>query len=194
MIMSKAQMVKSITMMFTCYGQGNEAERIAVYTQMLEDLPAELLDKVCRKAILECKYLPSIAEIRTAAQSLMATVDPVRKVKTWQEAQQEISRGMARTWYRGCLGEIPDTDPEYGQPCEPYWSTKEVAQAVNSYGWDNLMLARETDMPTIWAQLRRLYEQACQTKAEVEVNTYVLGNDMELLREAVHKALPGGQR
>ncbi len=183
--MSKAQMVKIITLMFTCYGQGNEAERIAAYVQMLGDIPVELLDKVCRKAIQQCKYLPSIAELREAAQSLIGTLDDSQNVKNWAEAQKEILKGMSRTWYHGCMGEIPITDPRYGLPCEPIWSKPEIAAAVDAYGFENLQRVLASDMPMVWAQLRRLYEQACQRKDEVAVNELVLSGDAARLKQIV---------
>ncbi len=183
--MSKAQMVKIITLMFTCYGQGSDAERIAAYVQMLGDIPVELLDKVCRKAIQQCKYLPSIAELREAAQSLIGTLDDSQNVKTWAEAQKEILKGMSRTWFHGCLGEIPPDHPDYGRSCDPMWSTPEVAAAVDAYGFDNLQRVLESDMPVVWAQLRRLYEQACQRKDDAAVNSYVLGDDAARLQQIV---------
>lgn len=185
-----AETYKAVRLLFAAYRQHDDAA-IKVYAAMLDDVPVGLLQKTVKKCITESKFLPSIAEIRVAAQSLMAMVDPSRKVKTWQEAQKEISQGMVRTWYKGCLGDIPMDHPEYGQPCEPYWTTKEIEMTVKSYGWDNLMLAMADDMPTIWAQLRRLYEQACQSKAEREVNEYVLGSDSVRLKEVLQRALPG---
>ena len=58
----KAKKAKAITMMFTAFGQAGEAERMATYVEMLDCISADILDKVCTKAIMECKYLPSLAE------------------------------------------------------------------------------------------------------------------------------------
>ena len=156
-----------------------------VYVAMLEDIPSELLRKTVKKIILEQTFLPSIAEIRAAAMSLLATVDPSRKVKTWQEAQQEILAGIGRTWYCGCLGEIPMDHPDFGKPCEPMWSTPEIKAAVDAYGFKNFQTVDAENMPTVWAQLRRLYEQACQSKAEDQTNRYVIGQDVDKLQQAV---------
>lgn len=117
--------------------------------------------------------------------SLLGTVDPSRKVKTWQEAQTEISKGLSRTWYVGCLGEVPFDHPDFGQPCEPKWSTPEIKAAVDSYGLDSLNRVMEADMPTVWAQLRRAYDQACQRKDEAAVNSYVLGKDAGRMQQLV---------
>ena len=177
---------KAVRLLFMAYPQGQKGEEtLKVYAAMLDDIPVALLNKTIKKCICEQKFLPSVAEIRQAAMSLMATVDPSRKVKTWQEAQKEIQQGIARTWFHGCLGEIPFDDPDFGLPCEPMWSTLEIKAAVDSYGFDNLQNVLEVDMPTVWAQLRRLYDQACHRKDEAAVNSYVLGADAERMQQLV---------
>lgn len=170
-----------INLLFAAYPQASKNEEtVNVYVSMLEDIPAPLLNKTIKKCICDQKFLPSVAEIREAAMSLMGTVDPSRKVKTWQDAQAEISKGLSRTWFVGCLGEVPFDHPDFGKPCDPMWSTPEIKAAVDSYGLDNLNRVLEEDMPTVWAQLRRAYEQACQRKDEAVVNSYVLDSDAKL--------------
>lgn len=177
---------KAIRLLFMAYPQAAKSEdTMKVYATMLDDVPAPLLNKTIKKCICEQKFLPSVAAIRKAAMSLMGTVDPSRKVKTWQEAQTEISKGLSRTWYVGCLGEVPFDHPDFGQPCEPKWSTPEIKAAVDSYGLDSLNRVMEADMPTVWAQLRRAYDQACQRKDEAVVNSYVLGKDAGRMQQLV---------
>lgn len=172
---------KAVRLLFMAYPQAAKSEdTMKVYATMLDDVPAGLLNKTIKKCICEQKFLPSIAEIREAAMSLMGTVDPSRKVKNWQEAQAEISKGLSRTWFVGCLGEVAFDHPDFGKPCDPMWSTPEIKAAVDSYGLDNLNRVLEEDMPTVWAQLRRAYEQACQRKDEAMVNSYVLDSDAKL--------------
>jgi len=172
---------KAVRLLFMAYPQAVKSEdTMKVYATMLDDVPAPLLNKTIKKCICEQKFLPSVAELRQAAMSLMGTVDPSRKVKTWQEAQTEISKGLSRTWFVGCLGEVPFDHPDFGKPCDPMWSTPEIKAAVDSYGLDNLNRVLEEDMPTVWAQLRRAYEQACQRKDEAVVNSYVLDSDAKL--------------
>ena len=100
-------------------------------------------------------------------------MDATQRVKPWVEVQKEIQQGITRTWYHGCLGEdVPDE--LYGKTCDPKWSTPEVKAAVDSYGFDNLGKVLESDMPIVWAQLRRAYEQACEHKKDAETNAHVL--------------------
>lgn len=177
---------KAVRLLFMAYPQAAKSEdTMKVYATMLDDVPVALLNKTIKKCICEQKFLPSVAEIRQAAMSLLGTVDPSRKVKTWAEAQKEIARGLSRTWFVGCLGEVPADSPDFGQPCEPKWSTPEIKAAVDSYGLDNLNRVLEADMPIVWAQLRRAYDQACQRKDEAVVNSYVLGGDAEQFRQLV---------
>ena len=66
---------KIIASMFACYGQGNDGVRIATYVNVLSDIPTDILSKVCRKMILESKFLPSVAEIVEASRSLIGSMD-----------------------------------------------------------------------------------------------------------------------
>ena len=171
---------KYIASLFAAFGQSGDGARIAIYYRMLKDVPLEALKLAIDKLILESKYLPTIAEIREALKALVEEANGTR-IKTWQEAQAEIAKGITRSWFHGCLGEdVPDD--LYGKPCEPKWSTPEIKAAVDSYGMDNIAMVNASDMPIVWSQLRKAYEQACQRKKEKEVNTYVLEKGGEKLQ------------
>lgn len=172
--MDKTTNAKIIASMFACYGQGNDGVRIAIYVNALSDIPTGILSKVCRKMILESKFLPSVAEIVEASRSLIGFVDESQRVKSWGEAQQEIQRGIRMTWYHGCLGEDVPADL-YGKSCDPKWSTDEIRQTVEAYGFDNIGRANVEDMPIVWSQLRKIYESICNRKKEESVNKFVLG-------------------
>lgn len=182
--------VKAITTLFMAYGKQNETERIALYCKLLEDIPAEVLQKIVEKTVNESDYLPSVARLREAGRSLMGSVDAAKRVKPWVEVQKEIQQGLSRTWYHGCMGEVPFDDPNFGKPCEPMWSTPEVKATVDSYGLDNMNKVLESDMPIVWSQLRKAYVQACETKKEKEVNTHVLaGTEFTALASKVSGCL-----
>ena len=172
--MSKLQTVKIIATLFSAYGQAQDGNRIAIYTEMLEDVPPAVLQAVCKKIILQNKFLPAVSEIIEAAHSLIGDNDEQSRVKTWAEAQREIQQGLSRAWFKGCMNEIPQTHEDYGKPCAPMWTTPEIAEAVNSYGFENIGQSLVSDMPIVWAQLRKLYEAACQRKKDKEINERVL--------------------
>lgn len=187
----RVQRTKVIAFLFTCYGKAHESEQMVAYVQMLSDIPLDVLNSVCRKSVGTHKFLPGIAEIIEDCRTLLAESSGNR-VKTWAEAQKEIQRGITMTWFHGCLGEdVPDE--LYGKPCEPKWSTPEIKAAVDSYGLDNIGRAMESDMPIVWAQLRKAYEQACERKRDVEVNKFVLGggNELKLITDKVTKKIGG---
>lgn len=180
----KKRKVEIITKFFALYGQAGDGERIAEYVRMFTDIPVELLQMACDQQALRSKFLPSVAELVEGMRSLIGTVDDTRRVKPWNEAQREIQKGITMTWFHGCLGE-PVPDELYGKSCDPKWSTPEVKAAVDSYGFCNLGKALESDMPIIWAQLRKAYESACARKQEIIVNKHVLEKDAQKFSEMV---------
>lgn len=182
----KKRKVEIITEFFALYGQAGDGERIAAYVRKFNDIPAELLQMACDQQALRSKFLPSVAELVEGMRSLIGTVDDTRRVKPWNEAQKEIQNGITRTWFHGCLGE-PVPDELYGKSCDPKWSTPEVKAAVDSYGYENIGKVSESDMPIVWAQLRKAYESACERKQELTVNTHVLEKDADKLKEIVSR-------
>ncbi len=182
----KKRKVEIITEFFALYGQAGDGERIAAYVRKFNDIPAELLQMACDQQALRSKFLPSVAELVEGMLSLIGTVDDTRRVKPWNEAQKEIQNGITRTWFHGCLGE-PVPDELYGKSCDPKWSTPEVKAAVDSYGYENIGKVSESDMPIVWAQLRKAYESACERKQELTVNTHVLEKDADKLKEIVSR-------
>lgn len=167
---------KIISMMFAVYDKAGDAKRMAAYVMFLSDIPIDLLEAACRKLITtESKFLPAIAEIVEAANSLMGAVDDTQRVREWDEAWAEIEKAMFATpWGK---------NPKFSRP--------EIAAAVNNYGWDSLQKSLAADMPTVRAQVRGMYETACKRAKERAHNEYVLGRSVDgLLQASVDKA-PG---
>lgn len=150
-----------IGMLFGAYGQASDGQRQAIYSKMLADIPNQVLKKAVKKIILENKFLPAISEIIEAARNLMAAVDESTRVKSWLEAWGEIQTQMHDAFvYK-----------------KPVFSTPEIEQAAMGFGWMALCCTLEKDMPTVRAQVRQLYENACKRRAEADVNNYVLGKN-----------------
>ena len=150
---------KIIASMFACYGQGQDGVRIAAYVNVLSDIPTDILSKVCRKMILESKFLPSVAEIVEASRSLIGSMDESSRTKTWAEAWQEIEHQMQECFVYA----------------KPKFSTKEIESAVKMYGWHELCETPSKDMRIAKAQLRDMYHEVCQRSKEESVNKFVLG-------------------
>lgn len=165
-----------IGMLFGAYGQANDAQRQAIYASLLKDLPNEILSKAVKKLLVESKFLPAIAEIVEAAKSLMGSVDDSQRVREWDEAWAEIEKAMFTT--------------PWGHT--PTFSRPEIAAAVNNYGWQTLQSSQATDMPTVRAQIRKMYETACKRAVERAHNEYVLGRN-ELLQPPAGNGLTSTQ-
>ena len=150
---------KIIASMFACFGQGQDGVRIAAYTSVLTDIPTDILSKVCRKMILESKFLPSVAEIVEASRSLIGSMDESSRMKPWAEAWQEIEHQMHTAFVYE----------------KPVFSTKEIEKAVKMYGWHEFCETPSKDMRIAKAQLRDMYHEVCQRSKEESVNKFVLG-------------------
>ena len=157
--MDKVTNAKIIASMFACFGQGNDGVRIAAYVNVLSDIPTDILSKVCRKMILESKFLPSVAEIVEASRSLIGSMDESSRTKTWAEAWQEIEHQMQECFVYA----------------KPKFSTKEIETAVKMYGWHELCETPSKDMRIAKAQLRDMYREVCERSREESVNNFVLG-------------------
>ena len=149
---------KIITMLFTAYGQAGEAERMAMYVKKLKDIPADVLDKACDKAVMESRYLPSIAELVQSAQSIAEQISGTGS-PSWEEAWKQIEKEMRNTFVYG----------------KPQFTHKEIADAVNAFGWEELCSVLTKDLPIVRAQLRDMYKSICERKKTQRMNSYILG-------------------
>ena len=169
---SKRAMI--ITALFANFGQQDNNQRMAIYIKILRDIPVEVLEKACEKLMLENKFLPVPAEIVEASRSLIGTVDAKARFKSWDEAWDEIERKMQATPW----GHIP------------IFSTPEIAAAVSNFGWNTLQQSLASDMPTIRAQMKKMYESVCERAKEQSNNSYVLDrgkNKERLLRPRLQR-------
>lgn len=160
MAMSDAEKTQTviISTLFGAFGQAGDKNRIKIYLKALGDVPAVLLEKACKKLMLESKFLPSIAEIVEVSRELIGEAEESRRVKPWGEAWAEIERAMYST--------------PWGK--RPTFSTPEIAQAAFGYGWDALQTSLAADMPTVRAQVRRMYDDACKGNKARANSRYVL--------------------
>lgn len=152
---------ETLTLLFGAYGRANDVQQIAIYRLMLADVPPTLLMLAVKKSIRECKFLPSVAELLGQCELLNDAVNEDLRVKDWDEAWGEIQRLMQST--------------PWGK--QPQFSRPEIAQAVNSFGWNELQRVLAADMPAVRAQMRRFYEDACARSKKQAKNEYALGKN-----------------
>ena len=170
--------IRIIATLFGAYGQAVDGQRPSIYVKMLKDIPVNVLERACQKIILENKFLPSIAEVVEASRSLVGTADDDSRIREWDEAWAEIERAMQATPWR-----------EYHT-----FSRPEIAQAVASFGWHDLQMTLAEDMPTVRAQVRRMYEDVCKRTKERGSNEYILGKSKTGLLQPAAKIEPRALR
>ncbi len=114
-----------LAQLFAAYPHVNATEQtVAMYDDLLSDIPDELLHTVIRRSIAESKFLPTIAEIRTAAYD---TTHPQRLLAI--EAWNEVKTQMRKVGWVGT----------------PKFSDDITAQVVKSMGW-RYLCASENEM------------------------------------------------
>lgn len=112
---------------------------LEVWQEDLADLPDDLLAVACRNHRERSQWLPSIAEIRASAVSLMRQASPARQSAS--EAWGDVKRAIASIGYVG--------SPEFSNPA--------TAAAVRRMGWRDICM---DDGPegVIRAQFERFYD------------------------------------
>ena len=152
---------KTISMLFAAFRQGSDADSMAIYVEMLKELPVELLDAACRKSIKERKHLPAIAEILEDAKSLVDEVNGTNELP-FAEVWQEILKQVKETYF----------DWE-----EPKFSRKEIKQLVDAFGGLRELRMMETkEEPIIRSQMKSMYDGICKRNKEKRINESVLGS------------------
>ena len=163
--MTTNKKTQAMTLLFKAFGQGNDNERMAIYVQLLsQELSEDVLMLVVEKAIKSSRFLPTIAELLDMAASLKSSVTG-QGIPSWAEAWKEIQKAM----YRTHQGETPT------------FSHPAIAEAVKAYGWTSIQGARAEDMPTISAQLRRIYDETAKRSREQAENTRLIRKSPRLL-------------
>lgn len=170
---------QTMALLFGAYGQSQDTQRMKIYCQVLKDIPQEMLASVVQKAMHECKFLPSIAELSEACKSLVATVQGEKVVPDWGEAWHEIERAMQST--------------PWGK--EPKFSHPAIEAAVKQYGWYDLQTCLASEFSTVRAQIRRFYDESAKRYLEERNNKLLIEknpNLQMLMEKQGAKLLNGG--
>ena len=151
-----------LAQLFSAYPNVNATEQtVAMYDRLLADVPDEILQTVIYHAISESKFLPTIAEIRTAAYD---ATHPKRL--TAIEAWEVVKAQMRKV---GWVGTPKFTDETTAQVVKAMgWrylcgSENEMADRAHfTKAYDAITNRQETDaklLPEV-RELRRLMESA----------------------------------
>lgn len=133
---------------------GNVSEdTIITYGMMLADVPFPALKAGIIKCIAICKYFPTIAEIRTAAQEVAVEVSGT-KLKDFAEAWSEVTEAVKKIGYYG----------------KPTWSSQEIEEAVQAFGWIELCTVEQKDINVVRAQFKGIYNAICDRSEQKDHN------------------------
>ena len=124
-----------------------------VWQKRLADLPSELLAMACANHIERSQWLPSIAEIRASAVSLMRQASPADQ--GWNEAYAEMQLQIRRVGYVGISewseaeGKFVSRPPEFTNPA--------LAETVKTLGGWKAVCMNEDPEGVFRAQFREVY-------------------------------------
>ena len=152
---------KAVAKLFLAFGQASDGERMALYVDLLKEVPAEVLEIACKKASMESLRLPTVAEIIKSAKDIVAEANGTKAVP-FAEAWEEILSVLRETY----VWDVPQ------------FSHKEIQQVVDAFGWEELRMMETKDIPIIRSQLKGMYEAICQRNEEKAMNGYLLGTDV----------------
>ena len=131
--------------LFAAYPQAQvSAETVAVYLRLLADVPPADLQVAVDQAIVNSRFLPTVAELRDALLNLRQVERP-----SWTEAWDEVTRELRRVGSWGV--------PQFASP----WT----AQIVRAMGWREL--CQSENPQTDRAQFRDLFNALATRQDQV---------------------------
>lgn len=167
-----------LAQLFSAYANAKVDEgTVAVYMRLLRDIPANDLQTVVDQCIAECKFLPTVAEIRDRYHALIRTLGQLTATDAWGQVKSEIRR-------IGSWG-----TPTFDDPV--------VAQVVRNMGWAELCMS-EAPEGVDRAQFERAYNEIVQRGEQVQK---LLPQSLEMAQrrigaglQPISKFLPTPQR
>lgn len=112
-------------------------QTVAQYDRLLSDIPPDELQTVVDQAIAECKFLPTIAELRERWHNLTRGLGQPSPAEGWDEVMRQV-RAV------GYIG-----TPEFANPI--------TARVVKAMGWRELCASENVVADR--AHFMRMYEQ-----------------------------------
>lgn len=153
--LSMEEFGKCIAVLISGMGKSMSREQIAVYHQMLKDLPLEALQLAVKRALCEHEYatIPSIAAIRRLATE--------ESESGWALAMEKVSKAAKIAFYEpGAARDLMD---------------ERTLAAVNAIGWDRLHDLDGENRGTFVAQFRNAYESLERTESKSRARTGIEG-------------------
>lgn len=134
--------------LFSAYAHAKIDEGLsAVYIRLLADIPPGDLQATVDQCIAECKFLPTVAEIRERYHALTRTMGQLTASDAWGQVKAEIRR-------IGSWGV-----PEFSDPI--------IAKVVRNMGWNELCMS-ESPEGVDRAQFERAYNETLNRGEQVQ--------------------------
>lgn len=172
---SEKKRIQVLTLLFGCYGQSKDTDRLNVYSRLLADIPIPLLGKACQKLMLSEKFLPAVSEIIACSKALAQNSRNIKQLaaeEAWAEVQEQM---------RKC---------SYTQ--KPEWSSIALQKTVATIGWANLLNSKVSELGTLRAQFRDIYNAIQKRGYDDAMNGYIMSSTPEEKQEAVNGLLGVG--
>jgi len=118
-------------------------ETVRVYAEMLADIDADILRSASAKCLADCKWFPTIAELRQAATELSRP-----RLRAGAEAWGDVLAEVRRVGSYGA--------PQFADPA--------VARVVAGMGWTNICMSEEQMADR--AHFIKAYEQTARREEE----------------------------
>lgn len=177
---SKIATLKSLSTLQLAYSRELSETRLDFYVCQLCDISPEVLFVAVQILIKTSVFLPTISEIRKTAREVMEQVTKQR-TPDWAEAWNEVEQQIRK------VGHV-------GRPC---FSTPEIAETVRCIGWRHICETQVSNLNTLRAQLRDVYESVLSRKerqenislviAQVQGNPALKNNIMQALKSLEEK-------
>lgn len=146
---------KCIAVLISGMGKSMPREQIAVYHQMLRDLPLEALQLAVKRALCEHEYatIPSIATLRRLATE--------QSESGWALAMEKVSKAVKLAHHQPSLARS--------------LMDERTLAAVMIVGWDRLQDMNSENRGTFTAQFRAAYEALERSESKTRVRTGIEG-------------------
>lgn len=150
--------------LFSMYPMVEVSEGLVLgYIDRLQNIPPNELKAVVDQCIDECRFLPTVSELKEMHRRLHNSVDPNKAAQGWLSVQRAMRDPATYT------PEPSSFTPKFKDPL--------VGKAVEALGWYNLRISESPRNDQ--AQFERLYRMF----AEQEASEQKLSNDYKQLRD-----------
>lgn len=182
--MAEIKTLRALAFLQLAYTRDLSEDQLDFYVEMLCDIDPAILETAVRKLIHTSKFLPTIAEIRSAAAAL-----------------EGLACGTAELDADEAWGQVQRAIHSVGYYSRPQFDSEVLMETVDSMGWQEICQTPVEDTQILRAQFRRAYEQALARRMEKKDfrraiiqggNQKKIAGAVRMLKEKMNMNQPGG--